>query len=67
MSVTQLCACRVLNGGWSESWNRGVIHVTGGSASASMSRMMSSTGQMCRSHSSSSWKMSSIDEYACQM
>ena len=32
MSVTQLCACFVLNGGWSESWNRGVIHVTDGSA-----------------------------------
>ena len=39
MSVTQLCACFVLNGGWSESWNRGVTHVTGGRAFASMSRM----------------------------
>src|SRR5687767_6664063 len=30
MSVTQFMACLVLNGGWSDSWNRGVIQVTEG-------------------------------------
>ncbi len=53
MSVTQLCACFVLNGGWSESWNRGVTHVTEGKEPASMSRRRSSTGQMCSSQNSS--------------
>ncbi len=61
-SVIQLWACFVLNGGWSDSWKRGVIQVTGGREPASMSRIRSSTGQMCSSQTCSSWKMSRIDE-----
>ncbi len=37
MSVIQLCAKAELYGGWSESWKRGVTHVTAGSVPASMS------------------------------
>ena len=47
ISLTQLCACAVEYGGWSESSNRGVIHVTAGSRLASMSGTMRSTGRMC--------------------
>ena len=50
--VTQLCAWPVENGGWSESWKRGVTQVTGGRAFASMSSRIVSTERMCSCHRS---------------
>ena len=65
MSVTQLCECPVENGGWSESSNLGVTHVTGGSEPASMSCTSRSTGRTCSCHRSV-WKTFEIPLYAFQ-
>ena len=58
MSVTQLCENDVLYGGWSDSSNRGVTHVTGGSRFALMSVTRSSTERTCAFQYASSWKTS---------
>ena len=59
-SVSQLCAKHVLSGGWSESSNRGVTHVTEGSRPARMSCGSRSTERIRSGRHRSVWKTPSI-------
>jgi hypothetical protein len=65
--VLQFSPWQKLYSGCSESSKRGVIHVTGGSASCRMSRTTPSTENMCRSHRRGCSRYRRIAEYADQM
>ncbi len=65
-SVSQLCAKHVLSGGWSESSNRGVTHVTAGSRPARMSCGSRSTERIRSGRHRSVWKTPSMPFSAFQ-